>query len=74
MIKAIIILNSNGKTRLMRIYDESVSCLTQCMVNKEDLVKELFGAIQARKESYCNFIDGLTNVVHPAKVVYRSGC
>jgi len=73
MIKAIVILNSNGKTRLVRLYDDSVRLpsTSQCIQSKEALVKELFAAIQLRKEAYCNFIDDLQSVVAPAKVVYR---
>ena len=76
MIKAIYILNTAGKVRLVRVFDESVSTYinlknTKAMTNSEEVVQELTAKVAARKDHYCNFIDDCQSVIKPHKVVYR---
>ena len=77
MIKAILILNTAGKVRLVRIYDETVSIQNlsnadeQALTSTEALIQELTVKIASRKDHYCNFIDDCTSVLRPNKVIYR---
>ena len=51
MIKAVIILNSSGKIRLLRIYESFIS-----ESEEEQLIKELYGKAVERKRNNSNFL------------------
>ena len=51
MIKAVVILNSSGKVRLLRVYESFVS-----ESQEEPLIKELFAKAVERKVNSSNFI------------------
>lgn len=69
MIKGILILNTSGKVRLVRVYDETVIFLPkpefvhiyylyrQSIKSQEEVLAELNLKIGLRKDNYCNFID-----------------
>ena len=81
MIKAILILNTSGKVRLSRVYDDNVNShllyfhiyylSRQSITNIEAVISELNLKIGLRKDHYCNFIDDCVSVISPNKVVYR---
>ncbi len=52
MIKAVVILNSSGKIRLLRVYEEFIKGEEQ----EEKLIKELFAKAVERKTSSSNFV------------------
>ena len=65
MIKAVLVVNNNGKTRLLRCYDDAFA------TSKENFVKALFGTLAKTKESYCNVLEDIPFLAPGLKCVFR---
>ena len=67
MIKAVLILNTAGKIRLVHFYESSIRASEQ-----QDLVRKVFRAVSKRGDELCNFIDNFSEWPTPdTRVVYR---
>mmetsp|Transcript_32280 Transcript_32280/g.55811 ORF Transcript_32280/g.55811 Transcript_32280/m.55811 type:complete len:148 (-) Transcript_32280:1862-2305(-) len=62
MIKAVVIINTSGKARLTRFFDDFTD-------SKDEIIKKLFAACARKGEQCCNFIED--NVLPGYKIVYR---
>lgn len=66
MIKAVIIINTQGKIRLLQFY-ESIAVKDQ-----QELVQKVFRVITRRSDDVCNFVDGFRDWPTPdTRIVYR---
>jgi AP-3 complex subunit sigma len=67
MIKAVLILNLQGKIRLVQFYEALIKCGEQ-----QDLVRKVFKAVSKRGDELCNFVDGFTEwPTADTRIVYR---
>jgi AP-3 complex subunit sigma len=67
MIKAVLILNLQGKIRLVHFYEALIKCGEQ-----QELVRKVFKAISRRGDELCNFIDGFGEwPTADTRIVYR---
>ena len=67
MIKAVLILNLQGKMRLVQFYEALIKTGEQ-----QELVRKVFKAVSRRGDELCNFIDGFTEwPTADTRIVYR---
>jgi AP-3 complex subunit sigma len=67
MIKSVLILNTQGKIRLVHFYESSIRVSEQ-----QALVRKVFRAIAKRGDDLCNFIDNCADWPTPdTRVIYR---
>jgi AP-3 complex subunit sigma len=67
MIKAVLIINTNGKIRLLNVYENQIPLSAQ-----QDLVAKIFRAISKRGDELCNFVDNFSEWPTPdTRVIYR---
>lgn len=67
MIKAVLILNSAGKIRLVNFYEKNITVAQQ-----QALIKAIYRAVSGRGEDLCNFVDGFQEWPSPdTRVIYR---
>jgi AP-3 complex subunit sigma len=67
MIKAVVIINTSGKARLARFYDDLVR--DRQVESRDDVIKRLFAACARKGEHCCNFIEDV--ILPGGKIVYR---
>lgn len=67
MIKAVLIMNLQGKIRLVHFYEALIKCAEQ-----QELVRKVFKAVSRRGDELCNFIDGFSEwPTADTRIVYR---
>lgn len=67
MIKAVIIINTSGKIRLLNCYENQIPLAVQ-----QDLVMKVFRTISKRSGELCNFVDGFSDWPTPdTRIIYR---
>ncbi|KAG8346036.1 clathrin assembly sigma-adaptin protein 3 [Trypanosoma vivax] len=67
MIKAVIIINTAGKIRLLNVYEKDISLNMQ-----QELVQRVHRLISRRSSDLCNFVDNFRDWPTPdTRVVYR---
>jgi AP-3 complex subunit sigma len=67
MIKAILIINTQGKARVLHFFETSVRPEMQ-----QGLVQKVFRAVSSRTEDMCNFVDKYKDWPTPdTRLVYR---
>lgn len=67
MIKAVLIINTSGKIRLLNMYENHITLSQQ-----QELVAKVFRAIAKRGDDLCNFVDNFTEWPTPdTRVIYR---
>ncbi|CAJ1008953.1 putative Clathrin adaptor complex small chain [Leishmania naiffi] len=67
MIKAVLIINTAGKIRLLSFYEKTIS-LTQ----QQELVRSIHRAISRRGDELCNFVDNFKEWPTPdTRIIYR---
>jgi len=67
MIKAVFIINTAGKIRLLNFYEKRISVSQQ-----QDLVRAIHRAISRRGDELCNFVDHFADWPTPdTRVIYR---
>ncbi|KAG5503499.1 hypothetical protein JKF63_05638 [Porcisia hertigi] len=67
MIKAVLIINTAGKIRLLSCYEKAIS-----LVQQQELVRIIHRAISRRGDELCNFVDGFQEWPTPdTRVIYR---
>jgi AP-3 complex subunit sigma len=66
MIKAVLIINTQGKIRLLQFY-ESIGVKEQ-----QELVAKVFRCVSRRNDDVCNFVDGFRDWPTPdTRIIYR---
>lgn len=84
MIKCILIVNNQGKPRLVKFYQALVSIvgdfliyeLTLCLQNGEyeeqEVIRKIFHQVNQRSESFCNYLEGCVQEFGDStKIIYR---
>lgn len=67
MIKAVLIINTSGKIRLLNFYEKQIS-----LVQQHELIKKIYLAIAKRGDELCNFVDPFTEWPTPdTRIIYR---
>ena len=67
MIKAVIIVNTSGKVRLLNVYENHIPLAMQ-----QDLVAKVFRIITKRSDDLCNFVDNFSEWPTPdTRIIYR---
>eukprot|EP00758_Cryptobia_borreli_P002803 Tbor_TRINITY_DN3299_c0_g1::TRINITY_DN3299_c0_g1_i1::g.23760::m.23760/K12399/AP3S; AP-3 complex subunit sigma len=67
MIKAIIIINTSGKIRLLNFFENHIPLSSQ-----QELVQKVFRTISKRGDNLCNFVDGFSEwPTADTRIVYR---
>lgn len=67
MIKAVIIINTSGKIRLINFYENHIPISSQ-----QDLVQRVFRVISKRGDELCNFVDSFSEWPTPdTRIIYR---
>jgi AP-3 complex subunit sigma len=67
MIKAVIIINTSGKVRLLNVYENQIPLALQ-----QELVAKVYRIISKRSDDLCNFVDGFSDWPTPdARIIYR---
>jgi AP-3 complex subunit sigma len=67
MIKAVIIINTSGKVRLLNVYENHIPLALQ-----QELVAKMFRIISKRGDDLCNFVDSFTDWPTPdTRIIYR---
>lgn len=65
MIKAVIVMNTQGKPRLTKFYDY----LT--VEKQHELIRKLFGVLSSRADTVSNFLDAESIFGPDARIVYK---
>ncbi|KAG5478049.1 hypothetical protein GH5_04913 [Leishmania sp. Ghana 2012 LV757] len=67
MIKAVLIINTAGKIRLLSFYEKTIS-----LAQQQELVRSIHRAISRRGDELCNFVDNFKEWPTPdTRVIYR---
>lgn len=67
MIKAVLILNLQGKIRLVQFYEQAIKTLEQ-----QDLVRKVFKVVSRRGDELCNFVENFGEwPTADTRIVYR---
>ncbi|KPA79232.1 putative adaptor complex AP-3 small subunit [Leptomonas pyrrhocoris] len=67
MIKAVLIINTAGKVRLLSCYEKGIS-----LAQQQELVRSIHRAISRRGDELCNFVDDFHEWPTPdTRVIYR---
>ncbi|KAK7195586.1 adaptor complex AP-3 small subunit [Novymonas esmeraldas] len=67
MIKAVLIINTAGKIRLLSFYEKVIS-----LAQQQELVRSIHRAIARRGDELCNFVDNFKEWPTPdTRVIYR---
>ncbi|GET89002.1 adaptor complex AP-3 small subunit, putative [Leishmania tarentolae] len=67
MIKAVLIINTAGKIRLLSFYEKTIS-----LAQQQELVRSIHRAITRRGDELCNFVDNFREWPTPdTRVIYR---
>ncbi|CCW62575.1 unnamed protein product [Phytomonas sp. EM1] len=67
MIKAVIIINSMGKIRLINFYEKQIG-----FVQQQALVRSIYRIVANRSDELCSFIDSFTEWPTPdTQIIYR---
>lgn len=67
MIKAILIINTAGKIRLLNFFENHIPLASQ-----QDLVQKVFRSISKRTDAQCNFVDNFQEwPTADTRIVYR---
>lgn len=67
MLKAVVIMNTAGKVRLLNVYEKSIS-----LAQQQELVRLIHRAIVVRSDDLCNFVDDFNGWPTPdTRVIYR---
>lgn len=67
MIKAIFVVNTSGKIRLVNFYENHINTSDQ-----QELVQKVFRVISKRSDHLCNFVDGFTEwPTADTRIIYR---
>ncbi|CCW65993.1 unnamed protein product [Phytomonas sp. Hart1] len=67
MIKAVILINSMGKIRLINFYEKQIG-----FVQQQALVRSIYRIISNRSDELCNFIDSFTEwPTADTQIIYR---
>eukprot|EP00004_Rigifila_ramosa_P002269 TRINITY_DN12357_c0_g1_i1.p1 TRINITY_DN12357_c0_g1~~TRINITY_DN12357_c0_g1_i1.p1 ORF type:complete len:165 (-),score=48.35 TRINITY_DN12357_c0_g1_i1:30-524(-) len=66
MINAVMVINNNGKPRMIRFFDQHYPETKQ-----QQIIKEVFTLVSRRSDRVCNFLEGGSVWGKDSKLIYR---